>query len=105
MRLEKVEHSYDNQRKDARDYVIESLDELDCESLFDDEIKLALEQLADEFRIVILLADIHSFSYKEIAKVIGCPIGTVMSRLSRGRRQLQNHLKEYALQEGFIKES
>jgi len=105
VRLEKVEHSYDNQRKDTRDYVFESLDELDYESLFDDEIKLALEQLPDEFRIVILLADINSFSYKEIAKVIGCPIGTVMSRLSRGRRQLQTHLKEYALQEGFIKET
>ena len=52
--------------------------------------------------MVVILADIQGFSYKEIAEIVGCPVGTVMSRLFRGRRILQKHLYEYAIQEGII---
>jgi RNA polymerase sigma-70 factor, ECF subfamily len=75
------------------------------EELFDDDIKVALAQLSEEFRIVIILADIEGFSYKDIAEMIDRPIGTVMSRLFRGRRILQRVLDKYAHREGYVKKS
>ncbi len=99
--LEKIKYSYDGKEATAQTSAQES-ERLDYETLFDDEIKNALQQIPDEFRVVVLLADVESFSYKEVAKIIGCPIGTVMSRLSRGRKQLQNYLREYARKGGFI---
>ncbi|NIR50615.1 sigma-70 family RNA polymerase sigma factor [candidate division KSB1 bacterium] len=80
----------------------EKFKESNYDALFDDEIVSALGQLSDDFRTVVILADIESFSYKEIAEIVGCPIGTVMSRLSRGRKQLQNYLMEYAVRSGII---
>ena len=79
--------------------------EVDFDALFDDEVVAALEQLPLEFKTIVVLADIQSFSYKEIAEIVGCPIGTVMSRLSRGRKRLQNLLMEYALENGAITRS
>ncbi len=99
--LEKIKYNYDDKEATAQTSAQES-EPLDYETLFDDEIKSALQQIPDEFRVVVLLADVESFSYKEVAKIIGCPIGTVMSRLSRGRKQLQNYLREYATKGGFI---
>lgn len=99
--LEKIKYNYDIKEATAQTSAQES-ERLDYETLFDDEIKNALQQIPDEFRVVVLLADVESFSYKEVAKIIGCPIGTVMSRLSRGRKQLQNYLREYARKGGFI---
>ena len=99
--LEKIKYNYDDKETTAQTSAQES-ERLDYETLFDDEIKNALQQIPDEFRVVVLLADVESFSYKEVAKIIGCPIGTVMSRLSRGRKQLQNYLREYATKGGFI---
>jgi RNA polymerase sigma-70 factor (ECF subfamily) len=52
--------------------------------------------------MVVILADIQGFSYKEIAEIVGCPVGTVMSRLFRGRRILQKDLYKYAIREGII---
>lgn len=83
----------------------QTFDELNYNGIFDDEIQAALAQLSSEFRMVVLLADVEEFSYKEIAEIIGCPIGTVMSRLSRARRQLQAQLREYATKHGFINKS
>jgi RNA polymerase sigma-70 factor, ECF subfamily len=68
------------------------------------EVLKALEEIPEEFRIAVLLSDVEDFSYKEIAEVIGCPIGTVMSRLHRGRRMLQDKLRDQALLMGIIKE-
>src|ERR1700683_2751441 len=65
------------------------------EHFTDDEVKSAIESLPDAFRIAVLLADVECFSYKEIADITGVPIGTVMSRLHRGRRALQKALAEY----------
>nr|WP_230470223.1 sigma-70 family RNA polymerase sigma factor [Lujinxingia vulgaris] len=70
--------------------------------MFGDEVKRALEQVPVDFRMVVLLADLQDFAYKEIAEIMDCPIGTVMSRLYRGRRMLQAQLKEYALKNGYI---
>ena len=73
-------------------------------NLIDDEIVEAMEQLPDEFRQVVILSDLESLSYKEIADVLECPVGTVRSRLNRGRKLLQSMLYEFALKHGFIRE-
>lgn len=70
--------------------------------MFGDEVKNALETIPVDFRMVVLLADLQDFAYKEIAEIMDCPIGTVMSRLYRGRRMLQAKLEEYAIREGYI---
>jgi len=65
------------------------------------EIKEALEDLPEQFRIAVLLADVEGFSYKEIAEILDVPIGTVMSRLHRGRTGLQKRLYDFAVHRGL----
>jgi RNA polymerase sigma-70 factor (ECF subfamily) len=68
------------------------------------EIRRAFEELSEEARAMVLLADVEELSYKEIADIVGCPIGTVMSRLHRARKQLQVSLHNHAVQLGIIEE-
>ena len=70
-------------------------DEL-LEMFGEDEVKLALEDLPEHYRMPILLADVEGFAYKEIAEILDVPIGTVMSRLHRGRKQLQKRVYSFA---------
>jgi len=70
----------------------------------DDEVKSALEDLPEDFRIPVLLSDVDGFSYKEISEMLEIPIGTVMSRLHRGRKAMQKMLYEYARERGLIVE-
>ncbi len=72
------------------------------DNLFDDDVKEALDNLPYQFRLVVLLCDVEGFSYNEIAKIIDAPLGTVMSRLYRGRRLLQRYLWNYAKTRGYI---
>ena len=67
------------------------------------EIQKALDALPAEFRLAVVLCDVEEFSYEEIAKIMGCPIGTVMSRLHRGRKLLQRALYNHALALGIVK--
>ena len=67
----------------------------------DDEVKQALEDLPENFRLPVLLADVEGFSYKEIAEILDIPIGTVMSRLHRGRKAMQRALFEFAHARGL----
>lgn len=67
-----------------------------------DEVVDALDKLPFEFRMTVLLADMHDFSYKEIAEVLECPVGTVMSRLHRARKMLQAQLFQYAVDRGVV---
>jgi RNA polymerase sigma-70 factor, ECF subfamily len=64
----------------------------------DSAVKEAIEALPEQFRIAVLLADVEGFAYKEIAEILEIPIGTVMSRLHRGRKALQKHLYEFAVE-------
>jgi RNA polymerase sigma-70 factor (ECF subfamily) len=71
----------------------------------DTEVKDALEALPEQFRMAVLLADVEGFSYKEIAEILDIPIGTVMSRLHRGRKALQKQLYEFATERGLAPRS
>jgi RNA polymerase sigma-70 factor, ECF subfamily len=73
--------------------------------LVEAEVQRALDELPAEFRLAVVLSDIEELSYKEIADAMGCPIGTVMSRLHRGRRMLQKTLREHALAMGIVTEA
>ena len=65
-------------------------------------VKEALESLPEQFRMAVMLADVEGFSYKEIAEILDIPIGTVMSRLHRGRKALQKTLHDFGMQRGLV---
>jgi RNA polymerase sigma-70 factor (ECF subfamily) len=72
------------------------------EQITDSTIKEALEALPEQFRMAVLLADVEGFAYKEIAEILDIPIGTVMSRLHRGRKGLQKQLYEFGLERNLV---
>lgn len=72
----------------------------DLLELLDDPVRNALEALPPDFRNAVIMADLQDMSYKEIADIMGCPLGTVMSRLFRGRKLLREALADYARQQG-----
>ena len=74
------------------------------EHVTDAEVKEALESLPEQFRIAVLLGDVEGFSYKEIAEILDIPIGTVMSRLHRGRKALQKRLYDFGHDRGLVGE-
>lgn len=71
--------------------------------VLDDDVKRAIEELPDDFRVVTILSFLEGFSYQEIADIVGLQLGTVKSRLHRGRKLLQKQLLEYAVRNGYIK--
>jgi RNA polymerase sigma-70 factor (ECF subfamily) len=79
-----------------------SAEETLMEMFTDDEVKQALEDLPEAFRLPVLLADVEEFSYKEIAAMLDIPIGTVMSRLHRGRKAMQKALADFATERGLL---
>jgi RNA polymerase sigma-70 factor (ECF subfamily) len=89
-----------HQSTGLRSAEMEALDHLP-----DSDVKDALQRLPEDFRLAVYLADVEGFSYKEIAEIMGTPIGTVMSRLHRGRRGLQRLLGDYARDRGLVRAS
>ena len=78
---------------------IEALDRLP-----DSDVKRALASIGEDYRLAVYYADVEQFSYKEIAEIMGTPVGTVMSRLHRGRKQLRELLEDYAAERGLVKQ-
>jgi len=81
--------------RDASDFAANP-EEYFFDRLLSDDVLKAIDQLPIDFRMVVILADLQEFSYKEIAEILECPVGTVMSRLFRGRKLLQKALRDYA---------
>ncbi len=99
-----VEDLYLHQRLggDTKAALGASAEEVLMDSITESEIVDALESLPEEYRIAVLLADAEGFAYKEIAAILDVPIGTVMSRLHRGRKTLQRQLLEFGKARGWV---
>ncbi|MFA6234782.1 MAG: sigma-70 family RNA polymerase sigma factor [Bacteroidota bacterium] len=94
-----VEDFYHSIRAESTDP--NDLEERIFSNILDDDVSTALESLPEDFRTVVILCDIEGFTYEEIADFVECPIGTVRSRLHRGRKMLRVKLYDYAKQRGF----
>jgi RNA polymerase sigma-70 factor, ECF subfamily len=94
-----VEEFYDTIRAETTSS--NDMEEQMFSNLLDDDVSRALERLPEEFRTVVILCDIEEFTYEEIAEFVDCPIGTVRSRLHRGRKMLRADLMNYAQQRGY----
>lgn len=100
--LDDVEDLYLYKRISGIDVTSRSAEDTLFEMFTDDEVKNALEALPESFRMPVLLADVEEFSYREIAEILDIPIGTVMSRLHRGRKALQKALFTFATERGLL---
>lgn len=100
--LDDVEDLYLYKRISGIDIASRSAEDTLFELFTDDEVKDALEALPESFRMPVLLADVEDFSYKEIAEILDIPIGTVMSRLHRGRKAMQKALLDFATERGLL---
>ena len=95
-----IQNFYDSIREVSTDS--NDLQEKIFGQLLDDDVAKALESLPEEFRTVVILCDIEGLTYEEIAEFVECPVGTVRSRLHRGRKLLHTILFDYAKKRGFI---
>jgi RNA polymerase sigma-70 factor (ECF subfamily) len=97
---DEIENFYEIIKSDRIDSA--DLQEKVYNNLLDDEVTHALNSLQDDFKTVIILCDIEGLSYEEIAEFVQCPVGTVRSRLHRGRKLLQQKLNKYAKKKGYM---
>ena len=100
-----IEDAFESQLlADPRVSPIPNPEEELLESVLDEHVQKALAELPDDYRMVVLLADLEDFSYKEIADILEIPVGTVMSRLYRGRRMLESAMLRYARTHNYLGE-
>jgi RNA polymerase sigma-70 factor (ECF subfamily) len=97
-----VENFYDSIRDDSTDS--NDLQKRMYSNMLSDEVTEALQSLPEDFRTVVILCDIEGLMYDEISEFLNCPIGTVRSRLHRGRKMLEEKLYNYAKERGLVKE-
>ena len=97
---ENIQNFYNTIRSESTDP--NDLQEKIFGGLLEDDVARALESLPEDFRTVVILCDIEGLTYEEIAEFVDCPIGTVRSRLHRGRKMLRTILFDYAKKRGFV---
>ena len=100
--MDNIEDLYLYKRLNTLDSATRSAEDTMLELFTDDEVKAALEELPENFRIPVLLADVEGFAYKEIAEMLDIPVGTVMSRLHRGRKGMHKLLYDFASERGLL---
>jgi RNA polymerase sigma-70 factor (ECF subfamily) len=99
-----IEESFESQVSEEVSRKIKDPEEELLEDVLDEDIQRALDELPPDYRMVVLLADLEGFSYKEIADILEVPVGTVMSRLYRGRRLLEQAMLKYAREHGYLRD-
>ena len=99
-----IEESFESIVRDDSGQQAKTPEEELLDKVLDEDVQHAIEELPHDYRMVVLLADLEGFSYKEIADILEIPVGTVMSRLYRGRRLLEEALLKYARDHGYIRE-
>ncbi len=99
-----IEESFESQVSEESGKKTKNPEEELLENVLDGDIQRALDELPPDYRMVVLLADLENFSYKEIAEILEVPVGTVMSRLYRGRRLLEDAMLTYARAHGYLGE-
>ncbi len=105
MEFDSIEAVYDKAVDESflRDRTAPTPEELLADGVLDSEVQQALDALPEEYRTVVVLALVEEMSYKEIAAALSIPLGTVMSRLHRGRKMLQKELLDFAERKGIIR--
>lgn len=101
--FEEIEDAFESQISPEAPSSIPGPEEDILENVLDEDVQAALESLPDDYRMVVLLADLEDFSYQEIADILEIPVGTVMSRLYRARRRLESEMLRYAREHGYIR--
>jgi RNA polymerase sigma-70 factor, ECF subfamily len=99
-----IEESFESQVSEDNVRQAKNPEEELLENVLDQDVQLALDRLPPDYRMVVILADLEGFSYKEIADILEVPVGTVMSRLYRGRRLLEAAMLEFARDHGYLRE-
>jgi RNA polymerase sigma-70 factor (ECF subfamily) len=100
-----IEESFETQVSDEVKRRIKSPEEELLEDVLDEDVQRALDELPSDYRMAVLLADLEGFSYKEIAEILELPVGTVMSRLYRGRKLLEDGMLRYARDHGYLRDN
>src|SRR5436305_15275921 len=99
-----IEESFENQVSEDAAKQIKNPEEELLENVLDEDVQRALDKLPPDYRMVVIRADLEGFSYKEIADILEVPVGTVMSRLYRGRRLPEQAMLEFAREHGYLRE-
>ena len=97
-----IEESFESLLSDRVTDKTKDPEEQLLENVLDEDVQSALESLPDDYRMAVILADLEGFSYKEIAEILEVPLGTVMSRLYRGRKLLETAMLKYARAQGYL---
>ena len=98
-----IEESFEAQVSDEVKRRVKSPEEELLEDVLDEDVQQALDDLPTDYRMAVVLADLEGFSYKEIAEILELPVGTVMSRLYRGRKLLEASMLSYARDHGYLR--
>ncbi len=98
-----IEESFESQVSDQEPQRIKSPEQELLEGVLDEDVQRAIDGLPVDYRMAVVLADLEGFAYKEIAEILDVPVGTVMSRLYRGRKLMEKAMLEYAQEHGYLR--